>query len=360
MVTQNPAFQVLVTSGNQGVAAAGIRPEALLSGQLGVFDYNTGLSVDGSVPSKNKNVFIAVGKAVGAAAGSASTDLMKSAGENIEKAGLRAYTQKPAVAGVDKKVVIAFGVLDVSGTLGVKIEFRSQEAYRNFGNNTPHKSAFVSTPADSTSKDAYNAVIVALGTELLNVDDEGILSVAYLDSGAADAVIAKASILDAVGKVKLQISASATAIASYSNVNLKYLANRLTNIVVAVTDGAIAPVITTTQEMVFPEGTGYDINQKEYIAGGWNGNPGVYRESGIGFAGVSVMAVPATIYDQLIISYENTGIGGGQPYKTSLQTIIAIPDADNTTFTAVENLLNLVLRDISGASTADEISVEAN
>ncbi len=362
MITQNAAFQVLVTAGNQGVAAAGLRPDQLLSGQLGVFDYNTGLSVDGSVPSKNRNVFIAVGIARGLAAASAVTDIRKSAGENVEKSGLRAMTQKPYVAGVDKEVVLDFGTLKANTSYTAKLEFRSQEAFRNFGNNTPVKSATLATGPAVNTDELYNAFVVAFGNELLLADeDEGIVSIAFLDGGAADAVIAEEDVADAVGKLKLQITVASSPLKTYTTINLNYLNPRATNFIVSTPDGFDSTAsVTVTQELVFEEMSGYDVNQLEYVAGGWNGNPGVYRESSVGFAGVELFAVQATGYDVISLSYDNTGIGGGEKYHTSLETIIAIPAADNTTFTAVENLLNLVFRDIAGASTADEMAVETN
>lgn len=369
MITQNPAFQVLVTSGNQGVAAAGIRPEALLSGQLGVFDYNTGLSVDGSNAALNKNVFIAVGVARGSAAGSASTDIQKSAGENIEKAAVISMTQKPAVAATDKKVVLTVGTLQADTDYGVRIQFRSQEAYRNFGYNTPSKSAVVTSPADVSTVGAKNAVVIALGKEILKADeDEGILSVAYLDPSSSAVVNAtdatalatwQATSGNETEVLKIQITASATAIKAYSDVNLNYINNRLTNIIVSLISGFDTTAsVAVTQELVFQEMSGYDLNQLEYEAGGFNGKPGIYRESSVGFAASDRLAVAGTNYGIITINYNNSGIGGGLPYRTSLSSIVAIPSADSTTFTAVENLLNLVFRDVTGANTANEMSVE--
>jgi uncharacterized protein (DUF2345 family) len=57
MATTNPVFQVLTTSGNQAPLAAGNRVDSLANGQLGIFNYHTGLSVDGTVPGDCKLIF---------------------------------------------------------------------------------------------------------------------------------------------------------------------------------------------------------------------------------------------------------------------------------------------------------------
>jgi uncharacterized membrane protein YuzA (DUF378 family) len=61
MATTNPVFQVLTSAGNQALLAAGSRPDALNNGQIGIFNFHTGLSIDGSVPADAKDIFIAIG-----------------------------------------------------------------------------------------------------------------------------------------------------------------------------------------------------------------------------------------------------------------------------------------------------------
>ena len=48
MSTNNKVFQVLVTKGNASALTAGGTLDSLASGQIGVFDANTNLAIDGT------------------------------------------------------------------------------------------------------------------------------------------------------------------------------------------------------------------------------------------------------------------------------------------------------------------------
>lgn len=106
MSTTNPVHKSLFPTGNAALLAAGSRVTALAIGQLGVFNYHTGLSVDGTVAGDCKDIFLAVGAdplATGAIA-----DIEKSAGQVIQIRNARAYTFKGYVAGISK-------VMDITG-----------------------------------------------------------------------------------------------------------------------------------------------------------------------------------------------------------------------------------------------------
>lgn len=131
MSTENPVFQLLKTSGNQALLAAGSRPDALAVGQLGVFNYHTGLSVDGTSAADTKEVFIAVGKG----SGGVLADIGKSAGQVVQVRNAKALTVKGYVAGAPKIVEITGFKAKCETDYSLKIEFRSQQAYGVYGTN---------------------------------------------------------------------------------------------------------------------------------------------------------------------------------------------------------------------------------
>lgn len=185
MVSINPAFQVLISKGNQAIAAAGLRLDELLSGQVGFFSYNTNLTIDGTKAHQNKSFYIAVGISSdnNATTASTSVDVMKSAGANIDQAGVRAFTSKPAVAPVDKKVVFTFGKVQPLTDYALKFEIRNSEAYANFGFNTPSKTFSVMSgeefDTDTGLADA-NKLVVDLAAEIA-LDDEALFTTRFLD-----------------------------------------------------------------------------------------------------------------------------------------------------------------------------------
>lgn len=105
MSTTNPVFSVLATSGNQAPLAAGARVDTLAIGQIGVFNYQTGLSIDGTVPADARDIFLAVG--LPNSTGSALGDIRKSAGQVLQVRNTRAYNFKGYVDTLPKIIDIA-------------------------------------------------------------------------------------------------------------------------------------------------------------------------------------------------------------------------------------------------------------
>lgn len=330
MISTNPAYSVLATKGNQALAAAGLRLDQLKIGQLGVFDASTNLTIAGASELTEKKFYIALGTGSGAA-GAANTDVLKSAGDNIQNAGISEFNLKAYAAPVDKVITVTFlDKVEPNTDSGVKIQFISQEAFGNFGKNLAVKSFLVPTgdeDAEGSGKANLDAFLDNLVLEI-NKDDEGIV---VASSTATTLVLTiKAT------KLKATIP------------QINYQGNRGVDAFVSVGENlyGVATAATTT-EIVFEQGAGIDVQQLEYVAGGWNGNPGVYRETNAaGFTPVVFNAVAGTGYDQTVISYTNSGIGGGEVYHKSLQTIIAVPAADDATAASLLTVLQAVINDV--------------
>ncbi len=127
MSTENPVFQLLVTSGNQAPLAAGSRIGALAAGQIGIFNKHTGLSVDGSVPANTQDIELVVMQADG--------DIIRSSGQMIQKRNVKAWTIKGYTAAVAKVVELAGFKAKCETDYSLKVEFRNQKAYGVYGYN---------------------------------------------------------------------------------------------------------------------------------------------------------------------------------------------------------------------------------
>jgi hypothetical protein len=138
MAKNNPVSQVLVASGNAALLAAGSRPSSLAHGQLGIFNYHTGLSVDGSVITDCNDVYIAVG--INRTAGTGSMeDLRQSAGQSIQTKKVSALTVKGYVAEVAKIVDITGFTAKCDADYVIRAEFRSVAAQMLNGYNNVTK-----------------------------------------------------------------------------------------------------------------------------------------------------------------------------------------------------------------------------
>src|SRR5687767_3280094 len=143
MATTNPVFQVLVTSGDQGLLAAGSRPDALAVGQLGVFNYHTGLSIDGSVAADAKEIFLAVGvdpNGVGSI-----QDIVTSAGQVIQVRNAKSLTYRGYMAGAPKIVDVSGFTAKCEEIYSIKMEFRNGQIYAENGYNPFYKTFSMKT-----------------------------------------------------------------------------------------------------------------------------------------------------------------------------------------------------------------------
>ena len=97
------------------------------------------------------------------------------------------------------------------------------------------------------------------------------------------------------------------------------------------------------KKAVDEQGAGYDIAQKEYHAGGWNGRPGPYRASsavGLALPGFKYFADKSANYDQFNVVYDQYSTAGWGEYLSNLLTVIAVPTASTTTRAALVTMLN--------------------
>lgn len=301
----NNVFQILVVSATAALAA-GSALEDLAVGQLGVFDAETNLSIDQSV-AWPKKLYFAVGLAN--AAGTLG-DVRKSAGEFIEVKQINSVIAQDSVAAVAQVFTLPLvGFVPVADTdYVIRFTFMSGETMQMHGFDNPTKPFIVTTGATAPTLDAFLDLIVAE----VNKDTEAIVVAAKSGTSVTFTI------------------ASEDKYALIGGFNPKYNYLRPLKATLSLGDAfgfATSPVTVTGP--VYSEGSGYDLAQEEYNAGGFNGDPGVYRDSNLtGLVGYTtpIFSDPTLTYDVIRFNYEFTShSGGGLPYSNQLDTVIAIP-----------------------------------
>ena len=132
----------------------------------------------------------------------------------------------------------------------------------------------------------------------------------------------------------VRITGAAEGIKTYCKTNLNYLFPRGASLDIILGSGfECNGTATLVQSVVFEEGAGYDIAHQEYIAGGWNGKPGPYRQSAL--VGESIgdfdsFAVKTGKYTQIQITGEQKSDAGWNTYENRTNATIAIPCGDAT------------------------------
>lgn len=361
MATTNPVFQVLVTTGDQAPLAAGNKVDNLAVGQIGVFNYHTGLSLGAaSIVGDTREIFLAVGidpDGVGSL-----QDINRSAGQVIQVRNAKSFTAKAYVAALPKIIDITDFKAKCETDYALKIEFRNQQIYRMHGYNQFAKTFnyFTGCCADNcdTCVDG-DCNDLALGlVKAINADADKLVVASLIDytttPGTPVAVAEGAAYDTWVADVAnaglclgVRLTSQPEAVNTYSGgINLSYFSPRGTDMIVSLVEGFTCNgTVATKQELQYAEGSGYDIVQKEYVAGGWNGKPGPYRQSsvtGLEKGGFVAFATKASNYTQLSLTYDQQSVGGWLEYLNNLETIIAIPCASTTTLTGLVAILDVI------------------
>lgn len=150
--------------------------------------------------------------------------------------------------------------------------------------------------------------------------------------------------------MQLEVTVSAAQLYNYAQINLNYLNPRTTDAFLSMIGFGTDTTSTITTALVYEDGAGYDIAQREYVAAGWEGSP--YRQSalyGLAFDNkYPPLANKADQYWVASITHENIGIGGGEKYHTSLLNEIALPTANTTAINSVSAIIHRIIDDASG------------
>lgn len=364
----NDVFQVLVSKGNLALLAAGAAPEALAVGQLGLFDANTHLSVTATVP---REYYFALG--VDPNGGSVLGDIKTSAGQLIQSKGVVNKSYKPHTAGRPKIVTVGGYKASCDTDYGIRIEYRNSKIYRLQGSNQFSQAFVVRTPccadcaADCEDTDAN--ILTQLFVANINATAGGrVIATAVarqpivaLTVGTSVDYAAGAPISDADINVLIAwnaVDSNATKyytdftltsvpikIVDKNVVSLGYYPFLQTDIIVSRIDGfgCSGGTVTITQELAQEEGSGLNIQHKEYHASGWNGS-GPYVQSEItgAFKYIPTLAVPTGFYDQFILEYNQKSESGWKEYENVLSTIFAVPEADTVTRDSLAAVLDVL------------------
>lgn len=198
-MTTNPVQQVLVTSGNQAVLAAGNPISSLGVGQVGVFNAHTNQSLGAaSAIADCQEIFLAVGvNRTGAGGGATLEDINPSAGQLIQSPLVKAYTNRCYTAPTPMIVDIANFIVKCETDYIVKFELRNGQVYSQYGYNQFVKTFAArssccgdqcSPCADGDCNDVANQLVTQI-----NTDPDKLMTASFFSSLIQATVTAGAS-----------------------------------------------------------------------------------------------------------------------------------------------------------------------
>lgn len=379
MARNNDVFQVLVTKGNQAVLGAGSKVTNLQPGQIGVFNFDTNLSIDGTVPTKN--FYLAVG--LDRDGDGVTDDAAKSRGSHIQGKNIAFYSFRPHTPGKPMKVVLKDYVADCETVYGIKLELRNQEIYRSQGYNQFTKTYSIKTSCcdgceqTCPSGDANEITKLLFinisndptGLVKANILPRGSVAAAgvtpdangYLTLAQVDTIMAYNATQTAPANyvlTNLEIETVTQKINNFYQVNLKYFYPRETVAIVTKIEGfKCSGAVEVTQQAAFEEGSGYDIKQLEYEALGWDVSP--YRLSTLnGVADErSYNTVTTEKYDQIALTYDQFSIGAWLEYLHNEATLIAVPESNTVTRNSLIAVLDKLVQPNGFDALADDAAI---
>ena len=346
MSRNNDVFQVLVTKGNQAVLAAGKGVTDLLPGQAGVFSFESNLSIDGTVPTRN--FYVAVGLDED---GDGVTDnIRKSAGSHIQTRNIAFYSYRPFEAGIPMILEFKDFKTKCGEQYGIAIEFRNQQIYRTQGYvqfKVNYVVEGVCCDGCSTGCESGDDNLVAKKlVDAINNDPRGFVKAEMFNTTtnavvtdydafvAANLTVNTDSDLTNDVKLGVRITSIPQKINKYMGIDTKYFHMRETFLVPSKLIGfECNGEFSVKQTAKVTQGLGYDIQYLEYLAGGWNGNPGPYRTYKVNGLAKPITYVAETNkqYGILALTYDQFSVGGWLEYLNNEATVIAIPQADSVT-----------------------------
>ena len=335
--TNHPINQVLIVSDLLQIANKTVT--SLSAGQIGMFNYDTGLSL--SAIGNAKRVFFAVG--VDRDGDSVVDDIVKSTGEYIEAGRIHHSSLVCPTQCIPEVIQITPKSIKGNTEYTLKIMFQNESLLQLYGYNLPTKVFVVKTgccEANNICDCDDNSVSNKLALDLvkqINLDKEGVMYAELYDS-VAEAVVDVENfdtwITDSgnTGYLSIRIYGSCEPKADWYPLNYNYHKLRGYHLTVSffVTSNLSlsSATITTIQELVYEQGSGYDIAQLEYIAGGWNGKPGPYRSleladrPNIGF---SYNVNSNGKYVMIVLGHDAISVVGFQEPINDMETIFCIP-----------------------------------
>ena len=369
MSRNNDVFQVLVTKGNQAVLAAGNEVTDLLPGQAGVFSFESNLSIDGTVPTRN--FYVAVGLDED---GDGVTDnIRKSAGSHIQTRNIAFYSYRPFEAG--RPMILEFKDFKTKcgEQYGIAIEFRNQQIYRTQGYvqfKVNYVVEGICCDGCSTGCESGDDNLVAKKlVDAINNDPRGFVKAEMFNTTTnavvtdydafvtANLAVNTDSNLTNDVKLGVRITSIPQKINKYMGIDTKYFHMRETFLVPSKLIGfECNGEFSVKQTAKVTQGLGYDIQYLEYLAGGWNGNPGPYRTYKVnGLAKpITYVAETNTQYGILALTYDQFSIGGWLEYLNNEATIIAIPQTDSVTRTSLLGVIDKLAKLSNFDALADD------
>lgn len=166
MAKNNDVFTIIPVQNNNAVIGVGQQKSALAVNQVGIFDYDTGLSIDVAGAGSTRNFFIAM--AVDRSGDGNVDDYVETAGTHIQKKNVTSYNTRCYTPGQSQIIDIVNFTANCDTQYALKIELNNDQKYMNFGYNQLTKTFAVKTACCEGCEGCPSGDCVNLAELLIN------------------------------------------------------------------------------------------------------------------------------------------------------------------------------------------------
>lgn len=333
MKAQRQVTRFLVTK-DIALMGAGETPDALDTGEVGVFNYNTGLSIASGTTATP--FFIAVGYENGP---------RRSAGKilnaNIRNVNVQCYT-----APVEQVIEVANFCADCAKDYAIKFDISAPNAWHEYGMQ-PFMQSFTYTTACCTDGTASCYDLVKALRDAIEDDPKGILTVKLIaptDTGnaAASAINEETYDPDVTGCPFMQITVNTPALLNFCGIPETYSFPSGVTAVASLQGFECcdtATTVTIIRDQVYAQGAGIDVKYDEWFAAG-NAEVGPERLTVSGVTtSTALNADSAGTYAILSIDYDDPHEAAGTLHSEPKSLQLAFP-CDAAVLSTIGNVLD--------------------
>lgn len=349
----NPIQATLFPKADAAVLAAGNTVADLTVGQAGVFNADTGLSINAGGAGAVSRFFVAVG--LDTSGDGNVDDIAKSSGQEVQKANVTGYESLCYREGVDQ--IVRVGDIDIvcGKDYIVKVGVRDAKAFSLYGYNPVYKSFVVPAQCCDNCEDCAsgdNAEFAFSLRDRVNADPEGLFSAIVVSSNAPTVEITDREHDFTSNSPEVVITVNHDVVKKYCGIPFTYTFPRGTAFDVSFPDWDCAiPSVTEVQALGFELVSGVDAQMNEFVAQGITNSPYRITESG-------VQNVPAYLsnasgrYNVINLTYDVEAWGADRLYHNSANTNIYLACEDNTAGIGIATILDALLPTFAAQAAA--------
>jgi hypothetical protein len=176
MAKNNDVYTIIPFQNDNDLMDAGFPKSALTVGQVGIFDYDTGLSIDAAGAGSVRKFFIAM--AVDTTGGSVVNDYVESAGTHIQKGLVSSYNVRCYTPGQSQIIDVQNFTASCDTQYALKVELNNDQKYMNYGYNQLTKTFVVKTGCCEGCEGCPSgdcAELVSLLIAEINADEDALI-----------------------------------------------------------------------------------------------------------------------------------------------------------------------------------------